>query len=232
MFLTIFGELERVLADLYPYRYLLTAVAALAVAGVAYLLMRRGFLRFVWNHRLASAVVGIPILILGVVLGTYLLSPLWERSHLVEESPLAMITSADAAMPSSPSSTSAAPSSQAASLSGFQPRATHGGMFKGADDFHFGRGDASLIAVAPGKTVVRFENFSVRNGPDLYVYLSTHEGARRVDQMLNLGRLKATDGAFNYDIPAGVDLSTIRSVIVWCKQFGVLFAEAPLLPAS
>ena len=79
--------------------------------------------------------------------------------------------------------------------------------------------------------MLRLENFSVRNGPDLYVYLVRDEGARRVDESLNLGRLKATDGAFNYDIPAGVDIASVKSVVVWCKQFGVLFAEAPLRPA-
>ena len=48
---------------------------------------------------------------------------------------------------------------------------THRGMFEGADDFHFGRGDALLIETAPGAYTLRFENFSVRNGPDLFVYL-------------------------------------------------------------
>jgi hypothetical protein len=221
--LSVFGELERVLADLYPYRYVITPIAVLAMAGVTYLLVRRGLLQFAWSHRLASVAVGVPLLVAAVVLGNYLLSPLWERSRLVEESPLAM----SAPLPAS-QSPAAAPAQQPA----FQPRATHAGIFKGADDFHFGRGDASLIATSPSMTVLRFENFSVRNGPDLYVYLSRDTNVRRVDESLNLGRLKATDGAFNYDLPSGVDLSSVRSVVVWCKQFGVLFAEAPLRPAA
>jgi hypothetical protein len=101
------------------------------------------------------------------------------------------------------------------------------GEFMGADDFHFGEGQALLIETAPGSYVLRFENFSVRNGPDLFVYLSpAAEGD--LDGALKLGGLKGTDGAFNYDVPPGTDISTFRSAVVWCDQFAVLFATAPL----
>ena len=54
----------------------------------------------------------------------------------------------------------------------------------------------------PGSYILRLEDFSVRNGPDLYVYLSP-----AVDDYatgaLELGQLKATDGAFGYALPAG-----------------------------
>jgi hypothetical protein len=76
---------------------------------------------------------------------------------------------------------------------------------------------------------LRLENFSVRNGPDLYVYLSTDPSGVSVVETLNLGALKATDGAFNYEIPAGIDMTGIKSVGVWCRQFSVLFAHAPLM---
>jgi hypothetical protein len=42
----------------------------------------------------------------------------------------------------------------------------------GADEFHFGKGTARLIEPAPGVFTVRLEDFAVRNGPDLFVYLS------------------------------------------------------------
>jgi hypothetical protein len=104
---------------------------------------------------------------------------------------------------------------------------TRTGTFKGADDFHFGHGTASLIETAPGSWIVRFADFSVRNGPDLYVYLSP--SAKGYDKgALELGTLKATDGSFNYQVPAATDVSRFRSVVVWCKQFAVLFAVAPL----
>ncbi len=101
------------------------------------------------------------------------------------------------------------------------------GEFRGADDFHFGRGQALLIETAPDTYTLRFENFSVRNGPDLFVYLSLDPDGYS-DDALELGRLKATDGAFNYEIPAGTDVLQFKSAIVWCKPFSVLFAVAPL----
>ena len=99
-------------------------------------------------------------------------------------------------------------------------------MFSGADDFHFGEGNALLIETEPGVYTLRFEEFSVRNGPDLLVYLASDENS--VDGAINLGELKATDGAFNYEVPAGTDVAQYQYAIVWCRQFEVLFASAPL----
>ena len=48
---------------------------------------------------------------------------------------------------------------------------------------------------------------------------------------MELGTLKATDGAFNYDLPEGTDIAQFKSALVWCKQFTVLFAVAPFAPA-
>jgi hypothetical protein len=69
----------------------------------------------------------------------------------------------------------------------------------------------------------------VRNGPDLFVYLSEDPSGKGVTEALNLGKLKATDGAFNYEIPPNVDVSKIKSAVVWCRQFAVLFAHATLM---
>ena len=46
------------------------------------------------------------------------------------------------------------------------------GAFHGTDEFHFGRGTASIIETARGRFTLRLDDFSVRNGPDLFVYLS------------------------------------------------------------
>ena len=80
--------------------------------------------------------------------------------------------------------------------------------------------------------VLRFEDFSVRNGPDLYVYLSEDPAGGSVDEALNLGGLKATDGAFNYEVPPQIDVSRAKSAVVWCRQFSTLFAHAEFMPAS
>ena len=53
-----------------------------------------------------------------------------------------------------------------------RPTTVASGEFRGTDDFHFGSGTASIIEIEPGRYHLRLEDFSVRNGPDLYVYLS------------------------------------------------------------
>lgn len=101
------------------------------------------------------------------------------------------------------------------------------GTFTGADEFHFGRGTAKLIETEPGRFVVRLEKFEVRNGPDLFVYLSpSADGYAK--GAIEIGRLKADKGNQNYELPAGTDVSSAASIVIWCRQFSVLFATAPL----
>jgi hypothetical protein len=40
--------------------------------------------------------------------------------------------------------------------------------------------------------------------------------------------LKADKGNQNYAVPAGSDVAAAKSVVIWCKQFSVLFATARL----
>ena len=228
--MSFFGELEQIAGDLYPYRWPITiglAIVALAIAAFAY---RMGWHHAVLRHRVASAAAALVLIAIAVPAGNYFLSPLWERSFLDEANPLEAAGVVATATPPlagepSPDATTAPQTAEP----GFEPKVTHRGMFAGADDFHFGRGDALLIETEPGQYTLRVEEFSVRNGPDLFVYLTADEDS--VVGALNLGDLKATDGAFNYEVPAGTDVSQYRYAIVWCRDFAVLFASAPLDPA-
>ena len=101
------------------------------------------------------------------------------------------------------------------------------GTFQGADEFHFGSGRASVVASADGSLRIRFDEFSVRNGPDLFVYITRDPGGD-IAGGVELGKLKATDGSFEYVLPDGTDPGAIGSVVIWCKQFAVLFAHAPV----
>ncbi len=73
--------------------------------------------------------------------------------------------------------------------------------------------------------ILRFEDFNTVNGPDLFIYLATDATAT---DFVNLGEIKATKGNVNYDLPVGVDLNKYDTVLVWCKQFKVLFSYAEL----
>jgi len=89
---------------------------------------------------------------------------------------------------------------------------------------HPASGTARIVA-ADGKKYVRYENFKTLNGPDIYVYLAKDLDAK---EFVNLGRVKATEGNINYEIPAGVNVAEYPYVLTWCKAFGVLFNYADL----
>ena len=103
------------------------------------------------------------------------------------------------------------------------------------DIVHEGEGQAVIIQLADGVRVLRFENFMVLNGPDLFVYLVPENpvpNAVGFDFMAfhDLGPLKGNVGAQNYELPADLDLSLYQSVVIWCRAFKVPFAAAPLAP--
>ena len=251
----IFGELERFGSEvIYPYRWLVLALALVALAAALALAWRFGLHLLLWRRKYVTAAVGIPLLAIAIPAGWYLLSPLWERSFLEEAAPefdrraivetepagsepsasdgstdpppTATPVSGEAATPaSSPDAPEDTPAPAAEATA--SARLVAFGDWQGADDFHFARGRALIIEVEPGGHILRVEDFSVRNGPDLFVYLSRNPDGWEEDAV-NLGDLKATDGAFNYEIPADVDISEFRSAVVWCKRFAVLFGHATL----
>lgn len=85
-------------------------------------------------------------------------------------------------------------------------------------------GTALLIETSTGK-VLRFEDFETVNGPELHIYLSTDLSNTEI---IDLGKIKATKGNVNYDLPRNTDTAKYKYVLVWCKPFGVLFSYAQL----
>ena len=105
------------------------------------------------------------------------------------------------------------------------------GSFRDADARHKGSGDAKLVSVAGGH-VIRLTNFKVTPGPDLIPVTSSHPDPRNKNQVqegfLDLGRLQGADADCDYKLPAGAEAGAIKSVIVYCRAFNVIFAVAPL----
>lgn len=231
------GRVETFFSDViypaWPF-WMAAALVATAAAGVA--AYRLGWLQQALRHKLLAA-VGI-----GMIVGVsaypawYAVSPLFDRSTVCEASPITGTGAGSekcedvalaATMPPTVSPAPSASASHAASATpatAFEPREITRGSFVSGDDFHFAHGEALLIETAPGKYTLRFENFSVRNGPDVFVLLSPAEGYTA--EALNLGSLKGTDGAFNYEVPAGTDTMQYRAAVIWCRQFDVLFGHA------
>jgi Electron transfer DM13 len=106
------------------------------------------------------------------------------------------------------------------------PNIPRTGSFVGVGDgIHNAEGIAKVIPLQDRSSILRLENLHVTNGPDLYVYLSPDKSA---EYFVNIGKLKANNGNQNYEIPAGTDLSTYDTVLIWCRPFSVLFGSAEL----
>ena len=209
------------------------AIATIAVALLGILVARRlGWFAAARRHPARTSLVLATALAIMLPVGWYLASPIFIRTSLVEAGPAAASSPAPAATPRPskssapsvvPTGTPAAPPTPAPTP--FAPTTIATGQFRGTDEFNFGRGTASVIEVEPGRYHLRLADFSVRNGPDLFVYLSPDADGYSPDAV-EVGKLKATDGSFGYDLPEGVDPARFRSALIWCKQFSHLFAVA------
>ncbi|MEQ8370428.1 MAG: DM13 domain-containing protein [Alphaproteobacteria bacterium] len=107
------------------------------------------------------------------------------------------------------------------------------GTFRDGDDAHRGEGRAVIYRLADGSLHLRLEDFRVTNGPDLFVILSAADDPRDTAAIdaapwSALAALKGNVGNQNYEIDPALDISQVRTVAIWCRAFGVLFAAAPL----
>jgi hypothetical protein len=229
------GDLERAFAAVvYPNRFAVAAIGTVVVFAILAVAVRRRWDLAARRHPRRAAALLVPALAIALPLGWYLGSPLVlsstidEPAPVVAERPSASPSVEPPAAPSDSVAPSASPSASPTPTPSPTPELiARAGAFHGADDFHFGRGAARLIETEPGVFVVRLENFEVRNGPDLFVYLSPKRDGYAAGA-IELGRLKADKGNQNYEVPAGIDPADVGSVVIWCKQFSVLFAWARL----
>ncbi len=89
MIAEFFGDLERLAATLYPYRWPIAIAMVALVAGLFVFGYRRGWHNTVRRHRLLFAVVGTPTLVLIGIAGYDLGSPLFTNVTVEEEFPFA-----------------------------------------------------------------------------------------------------------------------------------------------
>ena len=115
------------------------------------------------------------------------------------------------------------------------PEAVKTGQFRDGDNFHKGRGDATIWDLGTDGFILRLEDLDVTNGPDLRVILTTHpdpmgRGDVHADDVtyVELGKLKGNIGNQNYPIPNDVGVEDYHSVVIYCKPFQVVFSVAPL----
>jgi hypothetical protein len=216
------GELARdLIAPIYPLRVPIAIGTVVAVGALGLVGWRLGWFAAARRHPARTLTAALLVLAIVVPLGWYLGSPLFITTSLDEPAPPASASSSPPGAAATPGPTSRPSTAPMRTIAG------RSGAFVGVDEFHFGRGSATLLESPSGGWIVRFDEFAVRNGPDLYVYLSP-DPAGYVDGAIELGNLKANEGSFNTEVPAGIDVTPIRSVVIWCKAFSVEFAVAEL----
>lgn len=164
----------------------------------------------VTSHWRQGVILGFLALILPV--GWYVASPLFISHSVSEALPTARALLAETAV----------------------PRVFATGQFGVVDAVHHGQGTAKLLALPDGSHLLRLEDFSVTNGPDLYVYLSDQPAPRESGQLhehraFEVGQLKGNAGNQNYALPADLDLNAFASTVIYCRRFGVVFSTAQLL---
>ena len=239
-----FGDIERAFADLYPYRWpILFGLLLVATAASTYG-FRQGWHLVVWRHRVGFAIVGTPALGALIVAGWYLGSPLFTSKTVIEEFPFAFNAEVPGEM------TREAVEQTMASMAEFDDDVSEAmpvsmvtagtaavkvksGEFEDADSFHKGSGQATIYRSPDGSHLLRLENLSVTNGPDLRVILTPHHGPDNSREVkapgyVELGKLKGNKGDQNYPIPADVNVNSQMSVVIYCKPFKVIFSVAML----
>ncbi|MEO1331260.1 MAG: DM13 domain-containing protein [Pseudomonadota bacterium] len=96
---------------------------------------------------------------------------------------------------------------------------------KGSDFLHWGEGS---VSVAPDKIV---HQGALAPGPDYRVYLvetfvEDEESFLAIkDEALQVGEVKTFDG-FVVELPAGTDVESFNTVLVWCEAFSEFITAA------
>ncbi len=253
-----FGDLERLAADLYPYRWPIIAAVVAVLAGAGAVVYRKrwhlAWQIFLVRHKVAAVIIGVPLLALFGFITYDLGSPLFINKTVEEEFPFAFAADVPSSMSMEDAEMVMAGMAGIDSTveegmpSGMMPADGEGdsskavalksGSFRDADSFHRGSGTATIYRAPDGSHLLRLEDFSVTNGPDLRVLLSRHPDpmdrhqVREDDGFIQLDKLKGNRGNQNYPIPADVDPAEYGSVIIYCWPFSVVFSVAPLAEVS
>jgi len=164
---------------------------------------RKGILR---RHPLIFGLLALMVAAaFAVPLVAYVVIPAFTRSTLVEALPRP-----------NPSAGSSAPASQV----------LRQGDLKQLNAADFGHGKVEVVQAGDTR-YLRFDNVEIAAAPDMFAYLSDRTDGQP-GNFTDLGRVKATSGSFNYTLPSGLDLSRVRSVVVWCRTFHVTVTYALL----
>ena len=102
---------------------------------------------------------------------------------------------------------------------------------RGRDAAHWANGSISIITKDGKKYVQLNEDFVSGPLPDGYVYISSEGNIHHEDDfnrnlsnhMFEVGPLKKGSGTSFYEVPVGLEVTT---VVIWCKAFGQFIGSA------
>lgn len=103
------------------------------------------------------------------------------------------------------------------------------GTFIELDAVHRGSGTARVIKTGDRAVLELGDDFTVNNGPDLFVYMSPNSNAAKENNLgdfVSLGPIKAETGKQTYQLPD--DYERFKSVVIWCRAFTIPFTGANL----
>jgi hypothetical protein len=122
-------------------------------------------------------------------------------------------------------------------ISGQQP--IRSGEFTDISPVRGADGTVTVYELPDGTRYLWFSDFNAINGPDLRVYLSTHDTTSLEDldedeelalspEDIFLGRLNANVGNQRFDLPAENDLALYNSVIIFSQELNLVYAIADI----
>jgi hypothetical protein len=103
-----------------------------------------------------------------------------------------------------------------------------------SDPVHYGKGTLEVLKGKSGSNLLHLKpDFKVGPGPRFHIYLADkskimNSADFKAAKKIDLGKLRAFEGSQVYEVPKGTDISPVKSVVIWCKEFNVLISPAML----
>ena len=89
---------------------------------------------------------------------------------------------------------------------------------------HTTTGDVKLIQSADSKKYLVFGSLKTDAGPDLRIYLAEDKTAKVYTEITST----VINGNTKIEVPSAANTTTQKTVLIWCKQYSVLFGSAGL----
>jgi hypothetical protein len=97
------------------------------------------------------------------------------------------------------------------------------GKFVGSPRYNTS-GDVKVVLIN-GKEKLQFINFKTDAGPDLKIYAATDIKAGNFVELSN----QVKNGTYTVDLENTKNFDSKPFILIWCKQFSVLFGSAELM---